>query len=160
MNKDVMEKYLPKSKRVRMLVLMAIDVCAVCLASFFGLFIRFDMNVKSIPAEYTQAAEHYLPLYVIGTLVVFLLFKLYATMWSAAGAREALYIAAACAVSSGIQIVGMMFLEHKVPRSYYLISFASLTVMEVLIRLSYRIVTALFGTRFLRKPPRRAPATA
>ena len=28
MNKDVMEKYLPKSKRVRMLVLMAIDVCA------------------------------------------------------------------------------------------------------------------------------------
>ena len=110
MNKDVMEKYLPKSKRVRMLVLMAIDVCAVCLASFFGLFIRFDMNVKSIPAEYTQAAEHYLPLYVIGTLVVFLLFKLYATMWSAAGAREALYIAAACAVSSGIQIVGMMFL--------------------------------------------------
>ena len=57
MNKDVMEKYLPKSKRVRMLVLMAIDVCAVCLASFFGLFIRFDMNVKSIPAEYTQAAE-------------------------------------------------------------------------------------------------------
>lgn len=83
MNKDVMEKYLPKSKRVRMLVLMAIDVCAVCLASFFGLFIRFDMNVKSIPAEYTQAAEHYLPLYVIGTLFVFLLFKLYATMWSA-----------------------------------------------------------------------------
>ena len=77
MNKDVMEKYLPKSKRVRMLVLMAIDVCAVCLASFFGLFIRFDMNVKSIPAEYTQAAEHYLPLYVIGTLFVFLLFKLY-----------------------------------------------------------------------------------
>ena len=151
MNKDVMEKYLPKSKRVRMLVLMAIDVCAVCLASFFGLFIRFDMNVKSIPAEYTQAAEHYLPLYVIGTLLVFLLFKLYATMWSAAGAREALYIAAACAVSSGIQIVGMMFLEHKVPRSYYLISFASLTVMEVLIRLSYRIVTALSGTRFLRK---------
>ena len=146
-----MEKYLPKSKRVRMLVLMAIDVCAVCLASFFGLFIRFDMNVKSIPAEYTQAAEHYLPLYVIGTLLVFLLFKLYATMWSAAGAREALYIAAACAVSSGIQIVGMMFLEHKVPRSYYLISFASLTVMEVLIRLSYRIVTALSGTRFLRK---------
>ena len=151
MNKDVMEKYLPKSKRVRMLVLMAIDVCAVCLASFFGLFIRFDMNVKSIPAEYTQAAEHYLPLYVIGTLLVFLLFKLYATMWSAAGTREALYIAAACAVSSGIQIVGMMFLEHKVPRSYYLISFASLAVMEVLIRLSYRIVTALSGTRFLRK---------
>lgn len=105
-----------------MLVLMAIDVCVVCLASFFGLFIRFDMNVKSIPAEYTQAAS-IICLYVIGTLVVFLLFKLYATMWSAAGAREALYIAVACAVSSGIQIVGMMFLEHKVPRSYYLISF-------------------------------------
>ena len=45
----------------------------------------------------------------------------------------------------------MMFLEHKVPRSYYLISFVSLAVMEVLIRLSYRIVTALSGTRFLRK---------
>lgn len=151
MNNTLLEKYLPKSKRVRMLILMAIDVAAICLASFLGLFVRFDMNTARIPAEYAQASEKYLPLYVAATIIIFLLFKMYATMWSVAGIREVLYIIAACATSSVIQITGMMFLEHKVPRSYYLISFAALTGMEIVIRLSYRIVEVLTNNRFIRK---------
>ena len=151
MNNAVLEKYLPQNKRVRMLILMAVDVCAICFASFLGLFIRFDMNIARIPKEYAQASEHYLPLYVIVTIVIFLLFKMYATMWSVAGIREVLYIVVSCALSSVIQITGMMFLEHKVPRSYYLISFAALVGMEIIIRLSYRILEVFTNNRFVKK---------
>lgn len=43
------EKYLPANRRIRMLVLMAVDVSVICMASFLGLFIRFDLNMERIP---------------------------------------------------------------------------------------------------------------
>ncbi len=143
MSNDLLERYLPKNKRVRMLVLMAVDVCALCLASFFGLLVRFDLNPMRIPPEYTRAAERYLPFYIIATLVIFLFFKLYATMWSAAGIREVFHILAACTAASLVQIAGMTLLQCAVPRSYFLISFGALCAMEVVIRLSYRIAATL-----------------
>ena len=51
MSSSRLEKYLPGNKRVRMLVFMAADICTVCLASFLGLFIRFDMNLERITME-------------------------------------------------------------------------------------------------------------
>lgn len=36
MSRNRLERYLPGNKRVRMLVLMAVDIGMVCLASFFG----------------------------------------------------------------------------------------------------------------------------
>ena len=61
MSRNRLERYLPGNKRVRMLVLMAVDIGMVCLASFLGLFIRFDMNLERIPEEYMQAVFAYLP---------------------------------------------------------------------------------------------------
>ena len=55
MSRSRLERYLPGNKRVRMIVLMAVDIGMVCLASFLGLFIRFDMNIGRIPAEYARA---------------------------------------------------------------------------------------------------------
>ena len=54
-NRNLLEKYLPKDRRIRMMVLMGLDVGAVCLASFLGLFIRFDLNIEKIPPGYAKA---------------------------------------------------------------------------------------------------------
>ena len=81
MSSSRLEKYLPGNKRVRMLVFMAADICAVCLASFLGLFIRFDMNLERIPMEYVEPVLSYLPFYLAATLIVFFLFRMYSTMW-------------------------------------------------------------------------------
>ena len=118
-----LEKYLPGNKRVRMLVLMAADIGIICLASFLGLFIRFDMNISKIPEEYAQAVIVYLPFYILTTITVFFLLRMYTTMWSAAGIREAGHIVGACGLASLIQIAGMLMMEMKVPRSYYVLSF-------------------------------------
>jgi FlaA1/EpsC-like NDP-sugar epimerase len=126
-----------------MIVLMAVDIGMVCLASFLGLFIRFDMNIGRIPAEYARAVFTYLPFYVAATILVFFLLRMYATMWSVAGIREAGHIVGACGLASLIQIAGMLMLEMKVPRSYFVLSFMALSAEEGLVRLSYRILTTI-----------------
>ena len=139
----ILEKYLPHSKRARMLILMVVDALAVCVASFLGLFVRFDMNVGRIPSEYIGPVVMYLPIYIAVTLIIFFLFRLYAIMWSVAGIREALRIVGACVLATLVQMSGMVLLDHRVPRSFYIICFASLTCMELGVRLSYRILTTV-----------------
>ena len=140
---DLLQKYLPKDKRIRMLILMAADAAAIWLASFLGLFVRFDMNISRIPAEYSRAAAGYFPYYLVITLFIFFLFRMYSTMWSVAGIREVIHIIGACGLASLVQVAGMMLLECKVPRSFFLICFAALCGEEVLIRLSHRIVLTM-----------------
>ena len=143
MSSSRLEKYLPGNKRVRMLVFMAADICTVCLASFLGLFIRFDMNLERIPMEYVEPVLSYLPFYLAATLIVFFLLRMYSTMWSVAGVREAGHIIGACGLASLLQIAGMLMMEMKVPRSYYVLSFFALCACEGLVRLSYRIFTSI-----------------
>ena len=142
---EFLEKYLPRDKRVRMGILMAADVLALCLASFLGLFVRFDLNISKIPPEYARAALEFLPYYILASLVIFFLARMYSTMWSVAGVREALHVVAACGLASMVQIAGMMLLQLSVPRSFFLVSFAALCAEELGIRLSYRVVISLFG---------------
>ena len=142
---EFLEKYLPRDKRVRMGILMAADVLALCLASFLGLFVRFDLNISKIPPEYARAAMEFLPYYILASLVIFFLARMYSTMWSVAGVREALHVVAACGLASLVQIAGMMLLQLSVPRSFFLVSFAALCAEELGIRLSYRVVISLFG---------------
>ena len=142
---EFLEKYLPRDKRVRMGILMAADVLALRLASFLGLFVRFDLNVAKIPPEYAQAAMEFLPYYILASLVIFFLARMYSTMWSVAGVREALHVVAACGLASLVQIAGMVLLQLTVPRSFFLVSFAALCAEELGIRLSYRVVISLFG---------------
>ena len=142
---EFLEKYLPRDKRVRMGILMAADVLALCLASFLGLFVRFDLNISKIPPEYARAAMEFLPYYILASLVIFFLARMYSTMWSVAGVREALHVVAACGLASMVQIAGMMLLQLSVPRSFFLVSFAALCAEELGIRLSYRVVISLFG---------------
>ena len=142
---EFLEKYLPRDKRVRMGILMAADVLALCLASFLGLFVRFDLNISKIPPEYARAALEFLPYYILASLVIFFLARMYSTMWSVAGVREALHVVAACGLASLVQIAGMVLLQLSVPRSFFLVSFAALCAKELGIRLSYRVVISLFG---------------
>lgn len=149
------EHYLPQDKRIRMIILVLVDICIICLASFLGLYIRYDMSILNIPEKYAVVVQNYLPAYVCATIVIFWGFRLYTTMWSVAGIREIFQIIVACGTALLIQIAGMMFLNYRVPRSYYLISFASLCGMEILARLSYRIFFVLINNGFPKKTGKR-----
>lgn len=145
---ELLKKYLPKDRRVRMGVLVVADILSICIASFFGLFIRFDLNINRIPVEYSNAALSYLPFYIMITILLFFLFHMYSTMWSVAGTREAIRIVGACGLTTLIQTTGMTLLEHKVPRSFYIICFIALCIEVGITRFSYRIAQSLSSVNF------------
>ena len=147
-NNRLFVQHIPRDKRIRMLMLMAVDVAVVCLSAALGLLVRFDLKWASVPIEYARAVLRYLPCYIAATLAVFFVRKLYATMWSVAGVREALNIIGVCGVASLLQIAGMMLLQLSVPRSYFIISFTVLCGGTLFVRLSYRIYMSLLGQRF------------
>ena len=89
-------RLLPKDKRVYMVLLMLCDALLEALSCLVGLYVRFDLRISSIPAEYGHAAMRYLPLYIAGVLLSFVLFRLYSHMWSLAGFREAFRLKPAC----------------------------------------------------------------
>ena len=137
--------HIPKNRQIRTLCLLIIDSFIVSLSAFFGLLLRFDLSWDKIDIAYRQAVLDYLPFYIAATLAAFFVRKLYATMWSVAGVREALNIVATSAMAALIQTAGMMFLQYKVPRSYYILSFAVLCAGTLAVRLSYRIWLSVFG---------------
>ena len=141
---NFVQKYMPRDKRVRTAFLLCADIAAVCLASFLGLYIRFDMTISKIPVEYSKAVLNFLPWYILVALAVFFLFRMYSTMWSVAGIKDVVHILETCGLVSLAQISGMVLLENRVPRSYFAISFVTLCACEVLVRLSYRIIVTMY----------------
>ena len=137
------ESIMPKNKRTRNLILLVGDILLILMSCFLGLLVRFDFNVNNIPDHYAKNVLSFLPIYIIIVLVVFKLFKMYSTMWSVAGLREAIYIFLACVLAQLFQIAGMVMLQLSVPRSYFVISFASLCSLEMIWRFSYRMARSL-----------------
>ena len=138
-------KHIPKNKWIQLVGLLVVDVVIICLSAFLGLIVRFDLSWAAVPPEYKAAIIRYLPTYIFGTLAVFLFRKMYDIVWSAAGVREALSIVATSCIAALLQIGGMMILQFRVPRSYYIISFVALCGMALAVRLSYRIWLSLFS---------------
>ncbi len=139
----MIDRFIPKGKRIRMFLLLIVDVLVIQLSSFLGLWIRFDMQISRIPGNYVDAVTQYAVINTIFTLAVFFVLRLYSFMWSVAGMKEELHIVIACILSSLFQISGMTMLELRVPRSYFGIFFVSLAACETVVRLSYRIGRSL-----------------
>ena len=140
-----LKKHIPKNKWAQMVILLAVDTAIICLSAFLGLIVRFDLSWAAVPPEYKAVVIRYLPTYITGTLAVFLFRKMYDIVWSAAGVREALNIVATCGIAALLQTGGMMFLQFRVPRSYYVISFTVLCGLSLAVRLSRRIWLSLFS---------------
>ena len=144
---DLINRLLPKEKRLRMALLMIVDALVVTLSSFLGNFIRFDMNLASVPQEYWAASWRFLPAYIAITILSFFLFHLYNVMWTMAGSREAVRVILACGIATVGQITGMTLLNLRMHRSFYVICFTILLFMTSLIRFSYRILQSLSKSR-------------
>ena len=51
-----------------MSMLMIVDIFMILFSSFLGLWIRFDMQISSIPLNYVQAVKDYTPFYISITI--------------------------------------------------------------------------------------------
>ena len=106
---------------VRRIALVVIDIISVIFASFFALATRFEFIVTSIPKEFLVTLIYYLPAFVVVSLFLFFIFRIYSSLWEYAGLEEVFNIIWACLISGVAQFGVVLITKGLLPRSYYLL---------------------------------------
>ena len=132
-------QFLSRAVLGKVLLIMAGDVVATMLSFFLGLWFRYDFSFQEIRAEHLQGFLSAIGPWCVITIVVFLCFQLYSSIWAFVSTSEVFRIAGAYLVLAVIGTLVFRFDGFLMPRSSmvmgYLLSFA----MTVLIRFSYRL---------------------
>ena len=122
------------------LLLVAADVLIILFSYFFALLLRFDFIYTSIPQGYIEGYLWSMPYWVISTVVVFYICRLYHSIWRLASVAELQMMVTAYFSLLIVYVAGAVFMGLHMPRSYfcmgYIISFC-LTTIE---RYSYRLL--------------------
>lgn len=137
--------FVDSRKRVeRALILAVADVATIIFCTFFALWVRYDFKFLMVSkTAFWQSAIKLLPINIVSTVVIYILFQLYKSVWRYASADEMLKIIGAV-ISEGAFLIAVSFIfKIKVPRSYYLFYTLFLGMCTVAIRFSYRILRVL-----------------
>ena len=124
----------------KMMLLVFTDIMIVLVSYFMALMLRFDFVFSSIPQEYLICYMWSIPLWVISTVVLFYLCKLYHSIWRLASVAELQMSLTAYMILAIVYSIGMLFMHMKMPRSYYFIGFVLSFCMTTGIRFSYRLL--------------------
>lgn len=151
------ESFIEKNApRNRIALLVILDLLIITVSGFLALYIRFDFQFSKMEMAYVDRELKYLPINLMITLLLFVLFKLYRSVWRFASANEFLNVISACSVSTLIQIVIMSVMKMRMPVSYYMMKYVILIVGVGSLRFAYRILRMLQEKRMgLRKDSRR-----
>lgn len=129
-----------RSSRTRMFFLCIVDIGTILLNSYLSLLIRYEGHHDWILQEYLINIKRYAIINVVTTIIIFLLLNLYRSVWTYAGIHEAVWIVGACILSTSFQAFGLLLLDLRVPRSYYVIYFFLMVMTTMLTRFSYRFL--------------------
>ena len=129
--------------RKRLLVLMLLDVLSVLFAYGFALLLRFDFAYSHIVADSEFHINNYIrsmPLWCAVTLVVFMFFRLYHSIWRQASIAELESIIFAYLVLLPCYVLIGWKMELKMPMSYYIMGFLINFCLSTGIRFSFRLL--------------------
>lgn len=132
-------------KKVLMLVLA--DILIVLISYFMALLLRFDFVFSSIPEEYLMGYLWSMPFWIISTIVIFYICRLYHSIWRLASVAELQMILIAYSILAVVYSLGMLFMQMHMPRSYYFIGFLLNFLMTTGLRFSYRLMRFWVNSR-------------
>ncbi|MCR5280072.1 MAG: polysaccharide biosynthesis protein [Lachnospiraceae bacterium] len=135
----------------RAVALAFADIFVVVFSAFFSLWIRFDFEYKKVELKYIETIAQMLPFVIILTVLVFIVFRLYQSVWKYASANELIQSALAVITIGVIQYASFMLFQIKVPRSYYVFFMMFQGVGTVGIRFSYRFLRILKSKRLSKR---------
>ena len=110
------------SRRLKIAILLAMDVVLVNLSYILALYSRFDFSSQS--GQYQQYLSVYVDNMLMITVIkiaVFAAFKLYRSLWRYAGADDLIRIFVACVVANGLSLAWFAFSMDALPRSVYIL---------------------------------------
>ncbi len=131
----------------RIFALILLDVMSVLIASFMALYIRFDFSFKKMDPLFFERMEHILIPNVLLMLLFYTIWKLYKSVWRYASANELINIVLATACTTVVQIILCRVSGNRMPRSYPILFWFLLTIMNCCIRFGYRILRLINSKR-------------
>lgn len=134
---SLIEKNAPRN---RIALLAILDILIIMVSGFLALYIRFDFTFGKMDMKYVDYELYYLPVNLVVTIIIFILFKLYRSVWRFASTTEFLNVIGACSGSILSQIILMALLKMRMPVSYYLMKYIILILGIGSLRFAYRIL--------------------
>ncbi len=122
-----------------------VDVLMIMASYLAALLIRFEFLFSQIPGEYIQGYILSMPYWIISTIVVFYVCRLYHSVWRLASVSEARKIINAYIILIPVYMVGILFMDLRMPRSYYVMGYAMSFCITTGIRFSFRIFRSYFN---------------
>ena len=123
----------------KVLLIMTMDVVATMASFFLGLWFRYDFSFQEIRAEHLQGFLSAIGPWCAITVVVFLCFRLYSSIWAFVSTSEVFRIIGAYLVLAVIGVNLFRFDGFLMPRSSMVMGYLISFVMTIAIRFSYRL---------------------
>ena len=123
--------------------LILLDILIINFASFGALVIRFDFHISQISGLYTEMVLQYAPLNTVLTILIFVLFHLYSSLWEYASVNEMTNIIYACTGSILVEYITAHLWQDRFPRSYWPLSLLLLIFGVGGSRFLYRVLRSL-----------------
>ena len=121
--------------------LLAFADTLIIMGSYLAaLLLRFDFKFTTIPPEYLQGYLWSMPYFVSITIVVFYICRLYHSIWRLASVAELRMILTAYLILLVAYVAGMLFMDMKMPRSYYFMGYLISFCLTTAVRFSYRMI--------------------
>ena len=132
---------MPLGRRVsinfKRFLLGIVDVCCIIFSCFSALFLQFDGNLPSIYLE--KIFVLIIPI-VIVDLLIFVIFKLYQSLWQFASVTELKNIIIACLIASLSNLLLSLVFNQYITTSFYFIYFLILIITVGGNRFCYQII--------------------
>ncbi len=125
---------------LRLAVIATADVLSVAFSYALALLLRYDLIQHNIPADYISAAELFIPVACVLTVLVYQSLRLYQSIWAYASVTEALHILYAYVLLAPLLYVANLLPEFILPRGVLLVGFVFSAIACCAIRFGYRIM--------------------
>ena len=126
-----------RSKVIRIIILIIIDVAVVTFSSIVPLALRFGIFTMDI--YYLMPALKCLPIDIAIAIAVLAVFKLYNRVWTYAGIDEMIATFKASLVIEALYVIYRLLWSIDMPRSFYVFNWVFLFILLAGARLSIRL---------------------
>ena len=129
-----------KGLLLKKLLLIILDIACINAATFFALFVRYELSYEKIDIQYLMAALEYAWIDTLCTVIIFCFMGLYRGLWKYASIKELFNIILASLMSYGVKLLGTILLNQQQPKSTTIFGCVILIMLVFVTRFGYRFV--------------------
>ena len=145
-NRDDMknkQRFLLSGWKINAILLALYDFVTIIGSYFLALLIRFDFRFNSIHSYYLEIFYLTIIWYALACLIVYLLMKMYASVWKFASYNELIKILVATTFCALAYFVVLRVFIFRMPDSYIVFGYILQIIFASLARFSYRFFLLL-----------------